>query len=221
MAAFICLRCLADEGRHLAHDGGICQHGGSGEDDLLLGHIAGQDRAVPVDDLPAWSGHAHDPDLIAGHRGRIGLAVDDLQGPQAQHEDEEESDHDASDHPQANVGTGRFVLGRPHQRGHIDTLAGTHAGLTGIGPPGRKSRAGATAVWGGDGRHGSGDEACASFSVPHRWAWGQRSWPAIANSLPSLFSCAAGHGGQHVSSSMPAPVGRPLFTRVASPDECA
>ena len=167
------------------------------QEDLLLRHVTGQDRAVAIHDLTAWGRHADDPDLIAGDRRRIGLAVDDLQRPEPQDEDEEERDDDAADHPESDVGPGGLVLRRPHQRGHVDALAGAHAGLTGLGPPRRK--AGQAGRWFGvkviaaDGMTQRALHFC-----PAEGLGIARASPAMANSLSvPLVLVSVGTGPAH------------------------
>ena len=128
---------LTHQGGDLTDDGGVVERRRAGQEDLLLRHIAGDDGAVAVDDLPARRGDADDADLVARDRRGEGLSVNDLQCPQAQHQHEEQGDHNAPHDANADVGAGGLVLGRSHQRGDIDALARAHPWLARAGPPRR------------------------------------------------------------------------------------
>ena len=76
------------------------------------GTLVTRRRVVAIDDLPTRRRHLDHADLVAGHGRGVGLAVDDLQRPQAEPEDEEEDEEEDADDAQAEVGARRFVLGR-------------------------------------------------------------------------------------------------------------
>ena len=60
---------------------------------------------------PRGAGMLDHPHLIARHGGGVALALDDLEGPQAQDEDAEEDQHHRPHHPQAEIGARLLLLG--------------------------------------------------------------------------------------------------------------
>lgn len=82
-------------------------------------------------------GHGDEADPGGGDGRRVVLVVDHLQGPQAEHHHAEEEQHDDRDDVEAHRGPRGLLLGRAHQRGDAETLAGPHARLA---DPRRPSR---------------------------------------------------------------------------------
>ncbi len=94
---------------------GSSRGGDTREQKLLLGDVRHQHRVVAIDDLTSRCRHLDHTDLVAGHRRGVGLAVDDLQRPQAESEDEEEDEEEDPHDPQTEIRARRFVFGRPDE----------------------------------------------------------------------------------------------------------